>query len=187
MRPTWVLSAPDGPHVGPMNLAIRGVLKKLFLSSVNFSYILQRIWSFTLTIQLQGCTSPWYLQSLRPRTIIASCSITMCGCQKSAELRRACQNSRSTSVKQVTCFLAGKFGDQTDLGRDLYKSQFGQNLEQSTEYPLLVLQTTHVQPSSKWPTLHSIKANVCPWTATAQCVQMKYMLQQATVSYLLNT
>ena len=23
--PTWVLSAPDGPHVGPMNLAIRGV------------------------------------------------------------------------------------------------------------------------------------------------------------------
>ena len=23
MRPTWVLSTPDGPHVGPMNLAIR--------------------------------------------------------------------------------------------------------------------------------------------------------------------
>ena len=22
MGPTWVLSAPDGPHVGPMNLAI---------------------------------------------------------------------------------------------------------------------------------------------------------------------
>ena len=26
MGPTWVLSAPDGPHVGPMNLAIRVVL-----------------------------------------------------------------------------------------------------------------------------------------------------------------
>ena len=26
MGPTWVLSAPDGPHVGPMNLAI-GVYK----------------------------------------------------------------------------------------------------------------------------------------------------------------
>ena len=26
--PTWVLSAPDGPHVGPMNLAIRGGLPK---------------------------------------------------------------------------------------------------------------------------------------------------------------
>ena len=25
MGPTWVLSAPDGPHVGPMNLAIREV------------------------------------------------------------------------------------------------------------------------------------------------------------------
>ena len=27
MGPTWVLSAPDGPHVGPMNLAIRVVLR----------------------------------------------------------------------------------------------------------------------------------------------------------------
>ena len=26
MGPTWVLLAPDGPHVGPMNLAIRGAL-----------------------------------------------------------------------------------------------------------------------------------------------------------------
>ena len=25
MGPTWVLSAPDGPHVGPMNLANRVV------------------------------------------------------------------------------------------------------------------------------------------------------------------
>ena len=25
MGPTWVLSAPDGPHVGPMNLAIKVV------------------------------------------------------------------------------------------------------------------------------------------------------------------
>ena len=26
MGPTWVLSAPDGSHVGPMKLAIRDVL-----------------------------------------------------------------------------------------------------------------------------------------------------------------
>ena len=26
MGPTWVLSAPDGPHFGPMNLAIRVAL-----------------------------------------------------------------------------------------------------------------------------------------------------------------
>ena len=25
MGPTWVLSAPVGPHVGPMDLAIRGI------------------------------------------------------------------------------------------------------------------------------------------------------------------
>ena len=24
MGPTWVLSAPDEPHIGPMNLALRG-------------------------------------------------------------------------------------------------------------------------------------------------------------------
>ena len=24
MGPTWALSPPDGPHVGPMNFAIRG-------------------------------------------------------------------------------------------------------------------------------------------------------------------
>ena len=29
MGPTWVLSAPDGPLVGPMNLAIRGLFKRL--------------------------------------------------------------------------------------------------------------------------------------------------------------
>ena len=29
MGPTWVLSAPDGPHVGPMNLAIRANITSL--------------------------------------------------------------------------------------------------------------------------------------------------------------
>ena len=29
MGATWVLSVPDGPHVGPMNLAIRGYLRYL--------------------------------------------------------------------------------------------------------------------------------------------------------------
>ena len=32
MGPTWVLSAPDGPHVGPMNLAIRdGLIWKYYI------------------------------------------------------------------------------------------------------------------------------------------------------------
>ena len=34
--PTWVLSAPDGPHVGPMNLAI-GVGKYYLLRYVEIS------------------------------------------------------------------------------------------------------------------------------------------------------
>ena len=29
MGPTWVLSAPDGPHVDPMNLIIRGLIEWL--------------------------------------------------------------------------------------------------------------------------------------------------------------
>ena len=29
MGPTWVLSAPDGPHAGPMNLAIRVLIQWL--------------------------------------------------------------------------------------------------------------------------------------------------------------
>ena len=32
-RPTWILLAPDGPHVGPMNLAIRYVILALIGSA----------------------------------------------------------------------------------------------------------------------------------------------------------
>ena len=31
MGPTWVLSAPDGPRVGPMNLAIRDSYVYIYL------------------------------------------------------------------------------------------------------------------------------------------------------------
>ena len=37
MGPTWVLSAPDGPHVGPMNLAIRVITSHhfcIFISNI---------------------------------------------------------------------------------------------------------------------------------------------------------
>ena len=33
---TWVLSAPDGPHVGPMNLAIRDGDEHSVSSEANF-------------------------------------------------------------------------------------------------------------------------------------------------------
>ena len=32
MGPTWVLSAPDGPHVGPMNLALGVVCQSIRVS-----------------------------------------------------------------------------------------------------------------------------------------------------------
>ena len=38
LGPNWVLSAPDGPHIGPMNLAIRVVVRdtpKLILAFLN--------------------------------------------------------------------------------------------------------------------------------------------------------
>ena len=37
MGPTWVLLAPDGPHVGPMNLAVP-------FSCLEYGYLLQRAW-----------------------------------------------------------------------------------------------------------------------------------------------
>ena len=41
MGPTWVLSAPDGPHVGPMNLAIRDIIPQaLTLLREILNYIL---------------------------------------------------------------------------------------------------------------------------------------------------
>ena len=34
MGPTWVLSAPDGPHVGPINLAMRGYIPFMALAGM---------------------------------------------------------------------------------------------------------------------------------------------------------
>ena len=36
MGPTWVLSAPDGPHIGPMNLAIKVIHRTPLLSNISF-------------------------------------------------------------------------------------------------------------------------------------------------------
>ena len=37
MGPTWVLSAPDGLHVGPMNIGIGSTNTKIVLVSLNMS------------------------------------------------------------------------------------------------------------------------------------------------------
>ena len=38
MGPTWVLSAPDGPHVGPMNLAIRVVFDIVLFPNLKYRF-----------------------------------------------------------------------------------------------------------------------------------------------------
>ena len=56
MGPTWVLSAPDGPHVGPMSLAIRVVL---VIHGCHFSISLDRCTS------ILTCLSPLNLHICR--------------------------------------------------------------------------------------------------------------------------
>ena len=52
MGPTWVLSAPDGPHVGPINLAIRESISQSFVFFQRFHAnwipnISYRVWNNT--------------------------------------------------------------------------------------------------------------------------------------------
>ena len=44
MGPTWVLSAPDGPHVGPMNLAIRGGFVMVRRGDIICQHIYHTLW-----------------------------------------------------------------------------------------------------------------------------------------------
>ena len=53
MRPTWVLSAPDGPHVGPVNLAIRKPTFSI-ISSIRHA---SRFWVHSFD-QFWGARSP---------------------------------------------------------------------------------------------------------------------------------
>ena len=62
MGSTWVLSAPDGPHVGPMNLAIRAcaLWDEDFLleaSNVFFSHFIKFEWGVRIA---QGINSPLF-------------------------------------------------------------------------------------------------------------------------------
>ena len=72
MGPTWVLLAPDGPHVGPMNLAIRGIeLLTLWgvddwaITSSDYSFEESipnpKGWPFTLKTEGSRCQlcNPW--------------------------------------------------------------------------------------------------------------------------------
>ena len=49
MEPTWVLSAPGGPHVGPMNLAIREAITWTLLTLFTDTYMHYSAWIDVLT------------------------------------------------------------------------------------------------------------------------------------------
>ena len=42
MGPTWVLSAPDGPHAGPKNLALKEAMEKESLMGFEFKTNFER-------------------------------------------------------------------------------------------------------------------------------------------------
>ena len=59
MVPTWVLSAPDGPHVGPMNLANRAII---YTNNILYSNIViyglfmsYEKWDNVPTVVTNGC------------------------------------------------------------------------------------------------------------------------------------
>ena len=45
MGPTWVLSAPEGPHVGPKNFAIRKYIPHILPSPVSYGLFIVHIFN----------------------------------------------------------------------------------------------------------------------------------------------
>ena len=78
MGPTWVLSAPDGPHVGPMNLAIRDHTHGWVTVTTNRSYHQPR-WRRPKTVRPNN---RGYQENLTVRcahmTLTCRCHITLC-------------------------------------------------------------------------------------------------------------
>ena len=50
MGPTWVLSVPAGPHVGPMNLAIRDSMKRTIMTRSQYSLSLHNLLSLSIKL-----------------------------------------------------------------------------------------------------------------------------------------
>ena len=61
MGPTWVLLAPDGPHVGPMNLAIRDGIGQILLKySVLSTSMVKKLSLFFLNSMCHFSVDKWY-------------------------------------------------------------------------------------------------------------------------------
>ena len=70
LGPTWVLSAPDGPHVGPMNLAIRVVYHKTNMMNCSIYFrsvdIVHLWWALHLRLWDSSLRQWIYLHSESP-------------------------------------------------------------------------------------------------------------------------
>ena len=63
LGPTWVLSAPDGPHVGPMKLAIRECKDLLTFSTVVLACIIWLLFLCAiLSKKLFSSSSSWFVE-----------------------------------------------------------------------------------------------------------------------------
>ena len=74
MRPTWVLSAPDGPHFGPMNLCYQGRL-----SSYNIYSLYICMYVFLLRIRSIVVTSRVFCMRAMSKMKICSCALSCLG------------------------------------------------------------------------------------------------------------
>ena len=60
MGPTWDLSAPDGPHVGPMNLAIRVVIRRSMLDRCETFHLIRICWQYLCIVRPVGHPCWWH-------------------------------------------------------------------------------------------------------------------------------
>ena len=61
MGPTWVLPAPDGPHAGPMNFAIRVTLNQMMVQVRKYHLggsLKAVLNSVDMTVTSSGCLAP---------------------------------------------------------------------------------------------------------------------------------
>ena len=79
MGPTWVLSAPDGPHIGPMNLGIREVgfpySRRVFIFTVG-CHLYIRDWQYLVKCFIPKLSLSRFFGELQPITAILLQRIT---------------------------------------------------------------------------------------------------------------
>ena len=74
MGPTWVLSAPDGPQVGPMNLAIRGVVYGK-ISPRNYADVVHLWLGHAQPVVAAIVHVTHILSAARPMYVVCPCSL----------------------------------------------------------------------------------------------------------------